>query len=183
MSTVESTQTLERRLALVEARQAIERCIKQYAHSADRLDMEPFLDIFHADSTHIHTGYYDGLSIDFAKLGFDMFRDATAWSMHYITNIEADIDLDEGVAHTECYFYGAFLVRADAPEGALGGHVAGKDEYKWVGGRYFQRFERRADTWKIAHMTGVLDWEQWADVDARGFVRNIGDVPAKGPYG
>ena len=54
------------------------------------------------------------------------------------------LDLDGDTAHTETYYQ--FVGR-------------NRDESIWIaGGRYIDRFERRAGTWKIALRTNVIEW-------------------------
>ena len=55
-----SIEALERRLALIEAKAEIERAMKSYCRSADRRNLDAFLDNFHPDSTHNHIQYFKG---------------------------------------------------------------------------------------------------------------------------
>ncbi len=175
-----SIDELELRLALIEAKAEIEHAVKSYAHSADRRDVDAFLDNFHPDSTHNHIPYFKGTSREFAG-GLAAHLDAL-FTSHFLTNIEIAVDLHAGTAVTECYFMAAHFVPADGRKEAFSGHKVGIDEIWWVGGRYFDRFEKRAGRWKIAHRTGVHDWEHWQEVDARGFKRDVAEVPDEGPF-
>ena len=176
-----SIDALERRLALIEAKAEIEHALTSYCRSADRRKLDAFLDNFHPDSTHHHIQYFKGPSRVFADGGFAAHRDAL-FTSHFLTNIEIAVDLDAGTAVTECYFMAAHFVPADARKEAFGHHRAGVDEIWWVGGRYFDRFEKREGRWKIAHRTGVHDWEHWQEIDARGFTRDVAEVPEEGPF-
>lgn len=172
---------LARRVAVLEARHEIERVIRLYGHAGDQRDSELLATAFHPGSTHIHSGVFEGLSADFAVAGIDALG-VTESSSHYLSNVEISLDLDAGTAIAQCYFAAYHRVVADQPEGAFGGHHAGRHETKWVGGRYFDRFELRNGAWKIVHRTAVHDWEQWVDEDARGFVRDTKHVPDTTPY-
>jgi hypothetical protein len=174
-------KALSRKIETIEAKAEIEHVLKNYCRSADRRRFEDFVGNFHPDSTHNHIGYYEGPSRMFAEGGFQAHADAV-FTAHYLTNIEIAIDLDAGAAVSECYFMAAHFVPADARPEAFSGHKVGIDEIWWVGGRYFDRVEKRDGRWKIAHRTGVHDWETWQPVDARGFRRNIDGVPAEGPF-
>jgi len=175
-----SIDELERRLASIEAKAEIEHAMKSYCRSADRRNIDAFRDNFHPDSTHNHIPYFKGLSSDFAQ-GLTAHLDAL-FTSHFLTNIEIAVDLDAGTAVTECYFMAAHFVEADARKEAFSGHRVGVDEIWWVGGRYFDRLEKREGRWKIAHRTGVHDWEHWQEIDARGFKRDVAEVPEEGPF-
>jgi hypothetical protein len=175
-----SIDELERRLALIEAKAEIEHVIKSYGRSADRRNVDAFIDSFHPDSTHNHIQYFKGASRDFVQ-GLAAHHDAL-FTSHFLSNIEIAVDLDAGAAVTECYFMAAHFVLADARKEAFGGHRVGVDEIWWVGGRYFDRFEKRDGRWRIAHRTGAHDWEHWQEIDARGFKRDVTEVPEEGPF-
>jgi hypothetical protein len=177
----DGASVLERRIAVIEARAEIESVLRTNAHSADRRDLETFKSTFHPDSTHHHVGHYKGTSLEFADVGFGVLF-VCEFTAHYLTNIEVAVALEHGVASSECSFVAAHLLRADAEEGAFGGHRHGIDEIKWVAGRYFDRFELRDGSWRIADRKAVHDWEHWHEVDSRGFERDVGEVPAFGPY-
>lgn len=174
-----SGSNLEERVAALEARHAIETIVRAYTDAADGRDLDRFIALFHPDSTHHHAGHFHGRSLDFAATGFGALS-ICAWTRHYITNLQVEVDGDVGTA--ECCFVAAHMLEADAPAGAFGGHRPDHDEIKWVAGRYFDGFERRDGEWRISHRTAVHDWEHWHDVDARGFVRDMGAVPRFTPY-
>ena len=46
-------------------------------------------------------------------------------------------------------------------EGYWSAHDPSTDELAEVGGRYIDRWEKRAGVWKIARRVGVHDWERW----------------------
>jgi len=140
-------------------REAIREKIHLYCRALDRMD-EPLLrSVFHPDSQHAH-GPYRGPSSGFCAFAMDVLRSLTGTS-HHLSNIV--IDLSGRVAHTEAYFHAIHRL----PVGkVLTGYWAPRnsphEEIAEIGGRYIDRWEKRAGVWKIARRIGVHDWERWA---------------------
>lgn len=136
-------------------REAIRDCLHRYARGLDRKDLGMIRSVFHPDATDHHGGaiaYHpagDALIEDWKR------RDAKrTFSQHVILN--CSIDLDGDVAHAETYFQ---LVIGLSEEAA-----AEQPRLSVTGGRYIDRFERRAGEWRIA--TRVLIAEYSAALDA-----------------
>ncbi|MFU8763317.1 MAG: nuclear transport factor 2 family protein [Haliea sp.] len=126
------------------SRQAIEDLLLAYCRGVDRGDAELLASVFHDDATVI-SGVINGSAKDFA-------RDIVAWCgentksvFHTFSNQWIEISGDSAVG--EAYVMAAQLV--DTPDGVI---------TALVGGRYLDRFERRAGMWKIAQHTFVMDW-------------------------
>jgi hypothetical protein len=64
------------------------------------------------------------------------------------------IDIDGDTARGETYFLAHHRPGNEAP-----------DEELVLGGRYVDRFERRASVWKIAHRVVVYDWSRVTTVN------------------
>jgi hypothetical protein len=132
-------------LDTLQSRHAVQQLLLTYCRAVDRLDSELLASIFHPDAGVI-TGHFNGSGSDFA-------RDITAWcrantrrTFHTVSNQWFDIQGDSAVA--ESYV----IAVQTAPD------AEGNDRDMLVGGRYLDKFERRAGVWKIAQHTFVLDW-------------------------
>lgn len=154
----------------------IRQVIYQYCRALDRRDAELLAAVFHTDSSHEHAGY-KGPSRDFCTFAIDFLHTIVA-TQHHAGNII--IELDGDVAFTETYWVAYHRIPASLTDGqgALVSHKPGVDEDLFIAGRYIDRFERRAGVWKIAHRTGVHDWQRWETADERKF-----RGPDMGPIG
>lgn len=136
-------------------REAILDCLNRYARALDRKDPDSLRTVFHRDATDHHGGratYHpaaDELIADWET------RDADReFSQHLLFN--TSIELDGDTAHTETYFQLMVELKRDARTGDPALSVSG--------GRYVDRFERRAGEWRIA--TRVLIVEYATEIDS-----------------
>ena len=92
---------------------------------------------------------------------------------HQISNILIALDGGDPCtrAGSEAYMTGTMWFERD-----------GKPFQIFVRARYLDAWEKRDGRWRIAHRTGVHDWEHWQQVDARGFMRDVAEVPEEGPF-
>lgn len=136
----------------------IRKKLHLYCRALDRMD-EPLLrSVFHPDSQHAH-GPYRGPSSDFCRYAMVIVRSLSGTS-HHLSNIT--IDLSGRIAHTEAYFHAVHRMdKGTAIEGYWSAHQSDVDEIAEIGGRYLDRWEKRAGVWKIARRQGVHDWERW----------------------
>jgi hypothetical protein len=129
------------RLAHLLDRQDILDCLMRFSRGMDRFDREIFLSAFHPDAT-IAAGAFVGnpaALYDWARQLHDQGQSGTH---HNLLNHSCDIDGD--VAHAETYYL--FVGR-------------NRDATNWLaGGRYLDRLERRAGSWKIALRTNAIEW-------------------------
>src|SRR5882762_10283469 len=134
--------------ALLDERE-ITAVLHRYTRGVDRCDAAAIKSVYHPDARDRH-GDFDGLGIDFADylIRDERLRTITA-SSHYVSNMTIEFDGDR--AFVETYFI-AVLVKAD-------------HSLLSVGGRYIDRFERRADEWKIADRLAVTDWDTFGPPD------------------
>jgi hypothetical protein len=137
------------------ARAAITEVIGRYCHNIDRRLWPAMERCFHPDATY-RFGHIDGDWRDFVR-GARAVIDPLRISHHQIGTMLIEVDGDR--ANAETYFTAYHRVPADAPADAP---FAGTgQEYDVIlAGRYIDRFERRADEWRIAHRTGVTDWRR-----------------------
>ena len=123
-------------------RAAIEECLLRYTRGIDRHDVELVMSAFHPDALDTH-GTFEGGPRDVAEWANEQHGLRWDRHMHYITNTTVDIDGD--VAHTDTYYF-IVLRRQDG---------SGQE---FMGGRYVDRFERRAGDWRIARRVVTAEW-------------------------
>jgi hypothetical protein len=130
-------------------RQSILDCLNRYARALDRKDPEALQSVFHPDATDHHGGHVDYHPAADALVADWEIRDADrSFSQHLLLNTSIDLDGDQ--AHTETYFQLIVGlkpgVRPDAPRLSVSG------------GRYIDRFERRAGQWRIARRVLIVEY-------------------------
>jgi SnoaL-like protein len=126
--------------ALVD-RQDITDCLTRFSRGIDRFDRDCFLSAFHADAV-IAAGDFVGGPTELYQWAHAMHEQGQIATAHNLLNTTCDIDGDS--AHCETYYL--FAAR-------------NRDETNWIaGGRYFDRFERRAGEWRITLRTNVIEW-------------------------
>lgn len=125
-------------------REAIRSLIYTYCNAADRHDHERMRSLYHEDAIDDHGAMSSGPAMDFiARL--PEIQAPMEILHHNITTINLAIEGD--YAEGEVYLIALHRVRG--PEGPFD---------VLVGGRYFDRYERRAGVWKFAHRAIVADW-------------------------
>ena len=122
--------------------QVIRDLVYTYCRAVDRFDRELLLSVYHADAVDDHGLIVAGPAV-LADWIFDFHGRFQRRTQHIITNHLCELDGD--TAHTESYWMLA-AVNAEGPPLSFGG------------GRYLDRFERRAGRWAIAQRKCVLDW-------------------------
>jgi ketosteroid isomerase-like protein len=144
-------------------RQAIRDCIDRYCRATDRRDEELLMSVYHDDAVDDHGGFVGGRE-NFAEWG--RRRDCAGGpdtTQHHITTHNCEIDGDQ--AHAETYYF--FTAR-------------NKDGSIWqAGGRYLDRFERRAGEWRIAARYCTVEWSGTINEGAIPFA-DLDDVHANG---
>jgi 3-phenylpropionate/cinnamic acid dioxygenase small subunit len=123
-------------------RQAIADCVLRYARGLDRHDADIYASAYHDDAID-HHGDFLGRRDEFVPWGLALLASEWDSHTHFISNIR--IDLDDDVAHSECYVLFAQRRRVGSTVD-LGG------------GRYIDRLERRDGEWRIAARELVIDW-------------------------
>lgn len=134
------------RFDMLFSRACIEDVLARYCRALDRCDIDLLRSLFWPDGHDDHGMYVGGIA------GFVEFSMATLRTMertmHLIANCVIDFD-DANHARAETYI----VAWHDIAE-SLG------DRHLVAGGRYLDRFERRAGEWRILERTQVADWHQ-----------------------
>ena len=125
---------------------AIHRVLVQYCRGVDRGDEALIRDVYWPDATDDH-GVYKGSGPDFAGFVVKALNKHALATQHAMQ--QATIELHGASAFVESYVLARHKVRRDA--------VLTLETF---GGRYIDRFEKRADEWRIAHRQVVVDWSK-----------------------
>lgn len=137
--------TLEQRIARLEAREEIIALSHTYARAQDRLDAAAHRSVFH-DDAWLDYGYFRGGPDEFVAFAQDALREI-GLTQHFLGQIEIDI-AHETEAFGEIYLIAHHQVTA--PNGA---------SQDWIyAGRYVDRYEKRDGRWKIAYRAEIADW-------------------------
>jgi ketosteroid isomerase-like protein len=133
----------------LEARTAIEDCLKRFARAVDRQDWKAARACYHDDAFDDH-GFFKGPPDAFlahvAKL-----HEHQDHSMHFNTNVLIEFSSKER-AFVETYVLVLQRYRAGAPNVPAGSQGL----RNLASARYLDRFEKRAGEWRVAHRTLVF---------------------------
>jgi ketosteroid isomerase-like protein len=133
----------------LEARTAIEDCLKRFARAVDRQDWEAARQAYHGDAVDDH-GFFKGPPDQF--LEYIAKRHAHQdHSMHFNTNVLIEFESRER-AFVETYVLVLQRYRAGAPN--VPPEKAGVRNI--ASARYLDRFEKRNGEWRVAHRTLVF---------------------------
>jgi hypothetical protein len=125
-------------------KQAITELVHVYCNAADRHDHEKMRSLYHPDARDDHGSFFTGLAMDF----IDRLPEIQAPMEilhHNITTL--NIALDGNYAEGEVYVLAYHKVRTDSEPVDL-----------LIGGRYFDKYEKRDGQWKFSHRAVVADW-------------------------
>lgn len=127
-----------------DARISLHELLMTYVRGADRADEAVMRSTFH-DDARMETGFAEAAIDTYvpAILGRTRSLYRTMW--HSVSNERYEIAGDH--ARGECYVTVFALTRGDPPQ-----EIAS-------GGRYLDRFERRAGLWKFTRRLYVHDWK------------------------
>jgi SnoaL-like domain len=122
----------------------ISALLTRYARAVDTKDWELYRSVFTSDAhidypgSPIPPGSRDEV-VDWFAANFG----AIPWTMHYITNVEADIDGD--TAKVRAMFYNPM-------------QLPGMAEPSYCGGYYHHELVRTADGWRSSHLREENLW-------------------------
>ena len=122
---------------------AIAALLYRYARAVDTKDWELYRSVF-TDDAHIDyssAGVVGGRDevVDWFATNFE----GIPWSMHYITNIESDVDGD--TAKVRAMFYNPM-------------QLPGMAEMSYCGGYYHHELARTLDGWRSRHLREQNVW-------------------------
>ena len=125
-------------------KQAITELVHAYCNAADRHDHDKMRSLYHEDAIDDHGAFFKGLAMEFIDQ-LPEIQAPMAILHHNVTTL--NIALDGNYAEGEVYILAFHQVNTDdSPMDLL------------IGGRYFDRYEKRGGVWKFAHRAVVADW-------------------------
>ena len=161
------TQDIAHDLDRALSRQALHELMTAYCRGADRGDAPLLASVFHPDARVVASGK-DGTATDFVASTVATLRGMQR-SFHALSNEWFSIDGDTAVG--ECYVIAVLTTPGgDAAQDML------------IGGRYIDRFERRAGTWKIAEHVFMQDWNITQPTTARFNDEFYGSLKLRGGF-
>jgi hypothetical protein len=140
---------LEQHLRELLDKQAIYELINAYANAADRHDHAKMRALYHEDAIDEHGHFAKGPAMDFIDK-LPEIQKPMAILHHNITTVNLKLAGDK--AEGEVYLIAMHQVRQDDRLFDV-----------LIGGRYFDKYEKRAGIWKFAHRSIVADWCYAAD--------------------
>jgi len=135
---------LEARLQELLDKQAIYELLFAYCNAADRHDVEKMRSLYHEDAIDDHGSFFKGLAMEFIDK-LPEIQEPMEILHHNVTTVNLKLNGDE--AEGEVYILAFHKVRTD--NGALD---------LLIGGRYFDKYQKRDGVWKFAHRAVVADW-------------------------
>ncbi|NKQ57222.1 nuclear transport factor 2 family protein [Amycolatopsis sp. K13G38] len=133
-------------------RLAITDVIHRYSRGLDRMDRALTLSCWHPGGTDDHAPLYKGTAAGFVDWLWPVHA-AMLCTRHVVTNTIIDLAGNEAGVET----YWTLTLRIPSGDGAID---------SLSGGRYLDRFERRAGAWAIQHRVAVRDWARTDPVPA-----------------
>lgn len=135
---------LEEQLQALLDKQAIMELINTYCNAADRHDNEKFRQLYHEDAIDDHGSFFKGLAMDFMEKLPDI--QASMEILHHnVTTVNIKLDGERGEG--EVYIIAFHRIRTE--EGPID---------LLIGGRYFDRYEKRDGIWKFSYRAVDADW-------------------------
>tara|TARA_R110002110_G_scaffold14698_1_gene67658 strand:- start:84953 stop:85498 length:546 start_codon:yes stop_codon:yes gene_type:complete len=138
------TKEMEQQLQGLLDKQAIYELINRYCNAADRHDNELFRQLYHEDAWDDHGSFFKGPAMEFIdklpeiQLPMEILH-------HNVTTVNIKLNGDR--AEGEVYILAFHKIATD--DGAMD---------LLIGGRYFDKYEKRDGQWKFSHRAVVADW-------------------------
>ena len=140
---------MDARIEALLDKQAITELVHTYCRAADRHDYDLMRTLYHEDAIDDHGAFYKGLAMEF----IDKLPEIQAPMNilhHNVTTL--NIALDGNYAEGEVYVLAYHQVATENQPVDL-----------VIGGRYFDKYEKRDDTWKYIERAVVADWATFND--------------------
>lgn len=129
---------------------AIQRALVRYCRGVDRGDEELIRSAYWPDATDDH-GAYKGSAAEFASYVVRALNARALATQHGLGQVT--IELSGTLAHVESYVVARHKAQRD-----------GKLVLETFGGRYVDRFEKRAGEWRIASRQVLHDWSKLEEI-------------------
>lgn len=125
-------------------KQAIHELINAYCNAADRRDNDKMRSLYHPDALDDHGMFFKGLAMEFIDMLPEIQKPMKILH-HNVTTV--NLALDGDYAEGEVYIIAFHQIETEDGLADL-----------LVGGRYFDKYEKREGEWKFAHRAIVADW-------------------------
>lgn len=135
---------MEAQLQALLDKQAIIELVNTYCNAADRHDNVKFRQLYHEDAIDDHGSFFKGPAMEFIDK-LPEIQGPMEILHHNVTTV--NIKLDGNRAEGEVYILAFHKVQT--PDGPLD---------LLIGGRYFDKYEKRDGVWKFTHRAVVADW-------------------------
>jgi len=141
---MKTPDSLDPRLQLLIDKQDILELVHTYCNASDRHDYDKLRALYHEDAIDEHGSFFQGLAMEFID-SLPQIQAPMRILHHNVTttNIAVEGDYAEG----EIYVLAFHEIQGDEQPMDL-----------LIGGRYFDRYERRNNVWKFSHRAVVADW-------------------------
>ena len=140
---------MEEKLQALLDRQAIGDLVHAYCAAADRRDHATLRTLYHDDAVDDHGAFFKGPAMAFIDQ-LPAIQAPMRILHHNVTTVNIAVDGD--YAEGEIYVLAFHQVQTeDEPMDLM------------IGGRYFDRYERRDAVWKFSERAVVADWATVAD--------------------
>ena len=139
-----NAKTRDQQLDELLDKQAITELIMAYCNAADRHDHDKMRALYHEDAIDDHGHFAKGPAMAFIDK-LPEIQAAMDILHHNVTTVNLKLDGDR--AEGEVYILAFHKVK----DGAAGFDVL-------IGGRYFDKYEKRSGVWKFSHRAIVADW-------------------------
>ncbi|MBN7798909.1 nuclear transport factor 2 family protein [Parahaliea mediterranea] len=135
---------LDPRLEALLDKQAITELVYAYCNAADRHDNDKMRSLYHEDAIDEHGQFFQGPAMEFID-ALPGIQENMLILHHNVTTLNIVLDGDR--AEGEVYILAFHQVAVDG--GAMD---------VLIGGRYFDKYEKRDGVWKYTHRAVVADW-------------------------
>jgi ketosteroid isomerase-like protein len=125
-------------------REAIRKLIARYVNASDRKDQAKLRSLYHLDAIDDHGVMSSGPAVDFIEK-LPEIQAPMEILHHAITTMNIEVEGE----YAEGEIYVLAVHRVKGPEGSFD---------VTVGGRYFDKYEKRDGEWKYLHHRIVADW-------------------------
>ncbi|MEZ5571354.1 MAG: nuclear transport factor 2 family protein [Halioglobus sp.] len=135
---------MDTRLQQLLDKSEITALVHRYCNAADRHDHDLMRALYHEDAIDDHGAFFKGLAMEFID-ALPAIQEPMLILHHNVTTVNIAVDGNYGEG--EIYVLAFHQVQTeDQPMDLL------------IGGRYFDKYEKRAGVWKFVHRAVVADW-------------------------
>ena len=142
------TPDLQSQLVDLLDKQAILELVHAYCNAADRHDYDKMRSLYHEDAIDDHGGFFQGLAMDFIDQ-LPAIQEPMEILHHNVTTVNIRLDVAAPTRKAEGEIYVLAFHKVKTPDGPFD---------LLIGGRYFDRYEKRDGVWKFSHRAVLADW-------------------------